>query len=127
MSEKKMHQEIFSILENSLPAKWSKVVFCAEYTEGSFSIEYFVSTDNKNGFIKCFDIDGVTRSSLMKDFMAINKIIEPERNALRPEKRWGSMTLTIQSNGKVKADYDYSDMTENAYSRKKAWKKKYLS
>ena len=53
--------------------------------------------------------------------------IEPVRAALKPEKRWGSMTLILHSNGKFKVDYDYSDMTENAYARKKAWKKKYLA
>lgn len=63
----------------------------------------------------------------MKNFMAINKFIEPERAALKPEKRWGSMTLILHSNGKFKVDYDYSDMTENTYARKKAWKKKYLA
>ena len=37
------------------------------------------------------------------------------------------MTLVLYSNGKFKVDYDYSDATENAYARKKDWKKKYLS
>ena len=113
MSEKKMLQGIASILEETLPEDWSKVVFYAEYAEGAFSIEYYVA--------------GVSRASLMKNFMAINKFIEPERAALKPEKRWGSMTLILHSNGKFKVDYDYSDMTENAYARKKAWKKKYLA
>ena len=110
MSEKKMLQGIASILEETLPEDWSKVVFYAEYAEGAFSIEYYVAGSGKDDF-----------------FMAINKFIEPERAALKPEKRWGSMTLILHSNGKFKVDYDYSDMTENAYARKKAWKKKYLA
>ena len=127
MSEKKMLQGIASILEETLPEDWSKVVFYAEYAEGAFSIEYYVAGSGKDDFVKCFDQKGVSRASLMKIFMAINKFIEPERAALKPEKRWGSMTLILHSNGKFKVDYDYSDMTENAYARKKAWKKKYLA
>ena len=124
MSEKKMLQGIASILEETLPEDWSKVVFYAEYAEGAFSIEYYVAGSGKDDFVKCFDQKGVSRASLMKNFMAINKFIEPERAALKPEKRWGSMTLILHSNGKFKVDYD---MTENAYARKKAWKKKYLA
>ena len=127
MSEKKMLQGIASILEETLPEDWSKVVFYAEYAEGAVSIEYYVAGSGKDDFVKCFDQKGVSRASLMKNFMAINKFIEPERAALKPEKRWGSMTLILHSNGKFKVDYDYSDMTENAYARKKAWKKKYLA
>lgn len=123
MSEKKMLQGIASILEETLPEDWSKVVFYAEYAEGAFSIEYYVAGSGKDDFVKCFDQKGVSRASLMKIFMAINKFIEPERAALKPEKRWGSMTLILHSNGKFKVDYDYSDMTENAYARKKAWKR----
>lgn len=37
MSEKKMLQGIASILEETLPEDWSKVVFYAEYAEGAFS------------------------------------------------------------------------------------------
>ena len=117
MSEKKMLQGIASILEETLPEDWSKVVFYAEYAEGAFSIEYYVAGSGKDDFVKCFDQKGVSRASLMKNFMAINKFIEPERAALKPEKRWGSMTLILHSNGKFKVDYDYSDMTENAYRK----------
>ncbi|MDK8299463.1 MAG: DUF600 family protein [Actinomycetaceae bacterium UMB1218B] len=127
MNEKKMLQGIVSILEETLPEDWNKVVFYGEYAEGAFSIEYYVADSEKGDFVKCFDQKGVSRASLVKNFMAINKLIEPERAALKPEKRWGSMTLVLYSNGKFKVDYDYSDATENAYARKKAWKKKYLS
>ena len=139
MSEKKMLQGIASILEETLPEDWSKVVFYAEYAEGAFSIEYYVAGSGKDDFVKCFDQKGVSRASLMKNFMAINKFIEPERAALKPEKRWGSMTLILGAylkfaNIENRQDYvkqiltlEDIDMTENAYARKKAWKKKYLA
>ena len=55
MSEKKMLQGIASILEETLPEDWSKVVFYAEYAEGAFSIEYYVAGSGKDDFVKCFD------------------------------------------------------------------------
>ena len=59
MSEKKMLQGIASILEETLPEDWSKVVFYAEYAEGAFSIEYYVAGSGKDDFVKCFDQKGV--------------------------------------------------------------------
>ncbi len=108
MSEKKMLQGIASILEETLPEDWSKVVFYAEYAEGAFSIEYYVAGSGKDDFVKCFDQKGVSRASLMKNFMAINKFIEPERAALKPEKRWGSMTLILRLGNHRKATRAYS-------------------
>ena len=122
-----MLQGIASILEETLPVVWSKVVCYAEDAECGVSIEYYVAGSGKDDFVKCFDQNGDSRASLMKNFMAINKFIEPERAALKPEKRWGSMTLMLHSNGKFKVAYDYSALTENASARKKAWKKKYLA
>ena len=58
MSEKKMLQGIASILEETLPEDWSKVVFYAEYAEGAFSIEYYVAGSGKDDFVKCFDQKG---------------------------------------------------------------------
>ena len=52
MSEKKMLQGIASILEETLPEDWSKVVFYAEYAEGAFSIEYYVAGSGKDDFVK---------------------------------------------------------------------------
>lgn len=94
MSEKKMLQGIASILEETLPEDWSKVVFYAEYAEGAFSIEYYVAGSGKDDFVKCFDQKGVSRASLMKNFMAINKFIEPERAALTPERRPGKRNIS---------------------------------
>ena len=94
MSEKKMLQGIASILEETLPEDWSKVVFYAEYAEGAFSIEYYVAGSGKDDFVKCFDQKGVSRASLMKNFMAINKFIEPERAALKPERRPGKRNIS---------------------------------
>lgn len=126
MSDQKMLQSIASTLENTLPSDWSTVAFYAELSEGAFSMEYFVKQAEGKSFIKCFDLPGIEKAQLMKDFLALNKVISAERSALKADKRWGSMTLVLQSNGKFKVEYDYSDMTDKPYARKQAWKKRYL-
>ena len=103
------------------------MVFYAEYPEDAFSIEYFAKTRTGKGYVKCFDIPGVSRSALLNDFIEIDKVITPEREALSPSKRWNAMTLVLQSNGKFRIDYDYSDVSDFAYTRKKEWKARYLA
>lgn len=39
---------------------------------------------------------------------------------------WTSMTMVILPSGKMKSDFDYTDLTEGAYQYTKAWKDKYL-
>lgn len=126
MSDQKMLQSIASTLENTLPSDWSTVVFYAELSEGAFSMEYFVKQAGGKSFIKCYDLPGIEKAQLMKDFMTLNKVISAERSSLKADKRWGSMTLILQSNGKFRVEYDYSDMTDKPYARKQAWKKRYL-
>lgn len=127
MSENAMLQNIVSILERTLPDAWESVVLYAEYLEDAFSIEYFVKTRVVDNYIKCFDIPDVSRSTLLNDFIEIDKVIAPEREALSPSKRWSTMTLVLQSNGKFRIDYDYSDVADSAYARKKKWKVRYLT
>ncbi|HIT44537.1 MAG TPA: DUF600 family protein [Candidatus Aphodovivens excrementavium] len=127
MSEKVMLQSIVSILERTLPDTWESVVFYAEYPEDAFSIEYYAKTQNGSSYVKCFDIPGISRSNLLNDFIEIDKVIAPERDALSPSKRWNAMTLVLQSDGKFRIDYDYSDVSSLAYSRKKEWKARYLT
>ena len=126
MSDQKTLQSITSVLESTLPSDWNTVVFYAELSEGAFSMEYFVKQIEGKSFIKCYDLPGVQKAQLMKDFLALNKVISEERNALKADKRWSSMTLVLHANGKFKIEYDYSDITDKPYARKQAWKKRYL-
>lgn len=126
MSDLKTLQSITSVLESTLPSDWNTVVFYAEVSEGAFSMEYFVKQAGGDNFIKCYDLPGIQKAQLMKGFIALNKVISAERNALKEDKRWNSMTLTLHANGKFKIEYDYSDITDKPYARKQAWKKRYL-
>lgn len=127
MSEHTILPKIVVVLERTLPDSWETVVFYAEYSDDAFSIEYFVKTPQQADFIKCFSVPGVERTALLKDFIEIDKVISPEREALDPSKRWSTMTLVLQADGKFRVDYGYDDSDESPYLKKQAWKKKYLS
>ncbi|MBR4329994.1 MAG: DUF600 family protein, partial [Candidatus Riflebacteria bacterium] len=50
-----IYQTIFDKLQNYLPEKWNKLVFFAGYTDGSYSMKYYIEKgDNK--YIDCFNI-----------------------------------------------------------------------
>ena len=126
MSEATTLPRIVSVLERTLPADWATVVFYAEYYEKAFSIEYFVKTWQQADFVKCFSIPGIKRSALLDDFIEIDKVISPERESLDPSKRWDTMTLVLQANGKIRVDYGYDDLVESPYLKKQELKRIYL-
>ena len=37
------------------------------------------------------------------------------------------MTFIVDSKGKMKTDFDYTDLSEGSYEYKKAWKQKYMT
>lgn len=125
MRKDKVIQKIFDTIEPLAPDGWTKLVFYAEYDQYSYSMEFYVLIDGR--FVKCFDLPRVSRSDLIEAFDEIDKTLTAERKTLAGKSAWTSMTMVVQANGKVKVDYDYTDLTEGAYAHKKAWKKKYLN
>ncbi|MBP5469279.1 MAG: DUF600 family protein [Candidatus Riflebacteria bacterium] len=101
-----IYQKICDILVNVLPEKWENIVFKAEYGEESYEMKYWV--DSGNGELKdCFELAVVPKSQMVKTFIALNKVIAPERNALEPKHKWKIMTLKVSSKGKFNADFEY--------------------
>ena len=125
MENREIYQKIYDELEKYFPAGWNKVIYYAEYGEGVYQMEFFVS-DYKGEYIKCFDIPGVTMRELLDTFKIIDGYIKKTRSNLSEKDRWTNMTVTMYSTGKFEAHFDYTDLSENGYEYKKAWKKQYL-
>ena len=101
-----IYQKIYETLDDVLPQKWEKIVFTALYGEESYEMKYYA--DSGDGNMKdCFELAVVSKSQLIKTFIALNKIIAPERNALEPKHKWKKMTLNISANGEFNADFEY--------------------
>lgn len=121
-----IYQEIFDLLSEVLPADWKKFVLYVAYTPGSFAIKYY--TRNENGiYTDCFSQQKVSRAQLVKIFMEIDKRISLERNLLEDNNKWNVMTMIVDSNGRIKVDYDYVDISENSIDYEKKWKAKYIN
>lgn len=119
-----MFQNIFDILQDGLPEQWNKVVFFVGYTEGSYTMKYYIKgLDNQ--YKDCFSLDKPGKAGLIKLFMQIDKVISKERNATEDNK-WTVMTMIVDSAGAMKTEFDYENITENAIEYEREWKKTYL-
>lgn len=118
-------QEVFDLLQGFMPQNWTKTILFAGYTEGSYSMKYYCRTENGT-FTDCFSIDGVSRADLLKLFVNIDKILFKERASLDDNRRWSVLTMIIDSDGKMRTEFDYDDHSEDMLAYEKEWKKKYL-
>lgn len=118
-------QKVFDKIEGFLPVDWNKLIFYVEYGENSYSMEFYVRKE-EGEYIKCFALPGIKRVDLLRVFQEINLLIKQKRDTVVSEKQWSNMTMTVDRTGAFKADYDYTDLLEEAYEHKKLWKEKYL-
>lgn len=125
MNDQIIYQNVFDILSEVLPQNWQKVAFYAEYTEGSYSMKYYVDFGDGK-YVDCYKIKGITKANLIKAFMKINKELAIVRQQLPSEKRWNVITLLVENTGKFRAEYDYEDIAENTLQYHEKWKSKYL-
>ena len=123
--DNKVFQDIFDILQPVLPKEWKKLLIFIGYTEGSYTMKYH--TCNESGvYIDCFSQKEINRAQLIGVFMNIDKIVSPQRKDLDEKNRWTVMTMIVDSEGNMKSEFDYTDISEIAIQYKREWEKKYL-
>lgn len=118
-------QNILDSLGTVLPSKWEKVIFRADYTDGSYSMKFYVDYGNGD-YIDCFKLGTPSKQQILSAFRSINKDIAVERQGLSAKEKWSVMTMAIEQSGKFKADFDYTDISKNIISYQTAWEKRYL-
>lgn len=116
-------QKIYDELMVFVPKNATKVVFYFEYGTESYSFEFFYS-DGSN-YTKCFDIPNLDYEALMSSFDVVDGILSETRDAC-DDKKWTTLTMSVDSEGNMHTDFDYSDLSSGTYEYKKIWKKKYL-
>lgn len=124
MYNNKFFQSIYNRIVEYIPNNWELIVFYAEYIQYSYTMEFYYKMHNK--WVKCFDIAGCTEDDFISLFENLNLLISEEREHLNDANQWISMTLVIDSHGKVKADYSYDEKAVDSYSSHIDWKTKYL-
>lgn len=121
----KIFQSIFNLVQEKLPMDWKKLVLYISYTQGSYGMKYYVF-DEKGKYIDCFSQKDISKKQLITLFVEIDKILAPERKALDEKDRWSVMSMIVFSDGKMKVEFDYTDISENIIAYEKEWQKKYL-
>lgn len=119
------YQKIIDILEKILPEEWSKIVFYAEYTAGSYSMKYYVDLGDGK-YIDCYSLKQFSKIQFIGTWMEIDKEIAKIRKELEEHDKWSVLTIQIDRSGKFKADYDYDSHDEAAIMYHEKWKKQYL-
>lgn len=123
--EDKSFQKIFGVLESVLPEHWKRLVLFAGYTQGSYTMKYYVKDDN-DLYTDCFSQNVIGNAQLIKVFMNIDKIIKVERDKLDDKSKWSVMTMIVDADGNMKTEFDYSDISEDSIGYEQNWKKKYI-
>lgn len=123
--DNEIFQKIYDVLADLLPVKWTKVIYRADYTEGSYGMKYYVAGDDGK-FIDCYSLPGISRSQILQAFKEINKFLSPSRASLSEKDRWSVFTMIVSGDGSFKTDFDYTDISESAIAYMEEWEKKYL-
>ena len=119
-----IYQEVFDNIEPFLPQKWNTLIYRCFYTQGSWSMKFYVKQDDEK-FIDCFKISS-NRKLLLQTFQKIERILSSARNETTDKNKWTTVTLIVNADGEFKADYSYIDLSENMVSYTEEWEKKYL-
>lgn len=111
-------QEIYNLVESTLPSNWSRIAVCCVRIEDSFDIKYFVKTDD-NKYVDCFNLD-VPTEIVINALMKVCTLFSSNTDG------WKSVTILINSNGDFNAEADYLNSEVNNTNYIDNWKKKYL-
>lgn len=109
---------IYDELSKYLPDLWERLVVYLEHGEYSYAYSFYVKEQGK--YVKCFDIEDISEEELYKSFVTIEKEISDEGSRQKGE-LWSNMTMVVESNGKMKTDFDYTDLSIGNYRYKKKW------
>ncbi len=119
-------QKVFNKLIDTLPLNWDKMIFYVAYMTGSYSMKYY--SKQKNGeYVDCFNLETINRAELLKLFVELDGLLSEERSNLEDKDLWTVFTMVVDSDGKMKADFDYEDISTNSIDYEKLWKSKYLT
>ena len=122
MINAKVYQQIYDELSRYMVPEASKLVVYLEYGEASYSFSFFEKINDV--YVKCYDLEGVSDDMLADSFSEIDEIVSKERCS--GKQPWTNMTMIVDKDGNMHADFDYTDLSGGTYQYKKNWKKKYL-
>ena len=120
-----IRRKVYDALKPLLPApeKWQRVIFRADYAEGSYGMKYYVEMEDGK-VVDCFSFPDLSASTVTDVFIDINDSILSEcRNRLPEEDRWSVIIITINRDGSSQVELEYVDLSEQVVSNIVNWEK----
>jgi uncharacterized protein (TIGR01741 family) len=132
---KQLHKEIAETVNKMIPEEWGKFYFYAQISETGGGTYFFYNTlDNESNYKYSLEIpyeyDIDKEFYKMKD-RALFELSNRLRNVFKDNQQelWYSFTLSVNSDGKLKVHYDYTNWFDTDYSfddQLVIWEYKYL-
>ncbi len=132
---KKLHKEIAETVNKMIPEEWGKFYFHAQISETGGGTYFFYNTlENEKNYKYSLEIP--YEYDIDKEFYKVKDLTLLElsnrlRNVFKDNQQelWYSFTLSVDSDGKLKVHYDYTNWFDTDYSfddQLVIWEYKYL-
>lgn len=118
----KIFQKIFNVLRECVQGEWDKIVFRADYSEGSYSMKFWIKKQEE--YQDCFDLEYLTDMQLIAIFMDLDEVLSKDRENMH--EKWSVMTIVFDYQRQFEAEYSYEDLSEKRMSFMEEWESKYL-
>lgn len=124
--------KICNKVNDMIPEEWNKVYIYGEVTEGAGVVAFYYYPQDKDIYvfsadiIDLFDID---ENEFSNDEYELLKLFEQLQQEFKnsDQEVWTSVTIYLESTGKFKVDYDYTDLSDvDDYNRQIIWEYKHL-
>ncbi|QDZ82803.1 immunity protein YezG family protein [Priestia megaterium] len=130
------YREISETVNEMIPTKWTKIYFYAQISETGGGTYFFYNTlENEKNYKYSLEIpceyDDIDKEFYKVKDQALFELSNRLRNVFKDNQQelWYSFTLSVNSDGKLKVHYDYTNWFDTDYSfddQLVIWEYKYL-
>ncbi|PAF36787.1 cytoplasmic protein [Terribacillus saccharophilus] len=127
-----MYQQIANTLVDMIPEEWDKIYLYAEYREGYKKVFFYYYPENKSKPIYSLDIIDIFNIE-EDDFDRLeNELYTCFTNlwlefSKQEQESWSHLTYILDSNGKMKINYGYDDLSEiSPVEKQEKWETEYI-
>lgn len=124
-----LYQSIANVIIETIPDEWNKIYAYSEVREGYSQVYFYYYSTNKSQLIYSLDIVDIFKVD-KKIFKTLKHEMYSYFESLWREfknqehEQWTYLTFILDSNGKMKIDYGYDDVSEiNPVEKKEIGKK----
>ena len=114
MKNRETFRKLLGKIQTALSKPWYKIVFVVIYpTDDKCFMKLYVK-NKPHGMYSCYD--SAMSSDLDELYEDINTMISEKRNMLSDDKRWSSMTFTVDNEGDMTVQLDYATYSIKEHS-----------